>query len=176
MIDWSDRPLYFRSRAINNSHRRSIITHKSMPSPTSSPAMAKQSADVSSSRKKSWKVASPPRNHRLHCQTHFSAPSSEHRIIMSALFSKELRKQYKVVPNTPLFLVYGCWLFRCVQPPCARTTKFSLPVVNTKAARAASPLSTAESSPCRRNCQVIKLKLNSVREAILKRKAKSDKG
>jgi len=45
--------------------------------------MAKQNADVSSSRRKSRKA-------------HFAAPSSERRIKMSAPLSKELREKYKV--------------------------------------------------------------------------------
>ena len=51
--------------------------------------MAKSSADVSSSRRKSRKA-------------HFGAASDQRRAIMSAPLSKELRKQYKVHTIIPL--------------------------------------------------------------------------
>jgi len=110
--------------------------HDYHPSPRTPITMAKQSADVSSSRRKSRKVCIPAliqiSRYVVDFQAQFSAASNERRKIMSAPLSKELRKQYKVpiTPSLPLSISLRCcvWrlIFRFALSLSAKTTKFSL--------------------------------------------------
>ena len=93
-------------------------------------------------------------------QAHFSASSSQRRVIMSAPLSKELRKQYQVkypnyaiwsVMNLSSFICLDVTNFRSALSLYVRTTKFWSLVATLKVVKDESPLSIARNGSCMSN-------------------------
>ena len=139
------------------------------PTPRPAPAAMKFSTSVSNSRRKSRKA-------------HFTAPSHERRIIMSAALSSELRNKYHVrsIPvrkDDEVSVVRGTYKGREGKVIQCYRKKWVIHIERITREKASGATVQVGIHPSK--CVVTKLKLDKDRKQILERKnreTKSDKG